>query len=194
MLKLNTSISKITTFIILLAFSVVLTGCQATLPAIEDPKDEPVAEAPNSDKPISLTDDWQVYKNEDYRFELKYPKDWVIVEDLAVGFGTPDYKPHPLSPTPRDVMIFFNKNPDNLEMTDFYNGKLKANLFEDALDGNFPIKVDGMPARRFSNVIGETMSEIVVIPMKGLMLEINALTNHKETLDQMTSTFNFLDF
>ena len=83
MIKSNSITTKITSLVILLTFSILLTGCQMTFPAVEESTDEP-AVAPVSNEPASSTADWQVYTNEDYRFELKYPKEASWVENPPV--------------------------------------------------------------------------------------------------------------
>jgi hypothetical protein len=41
--------------------------------------EEPITEEPTTTEPID-TSDWKTYRNEEYGFEVKYPKDWEIRE------------------------------------------------------------------------------------------------------------------
>ena len=56
--------------------------------AKNSPKLQDKAVATNSSVKLDETANWKIYKNTAYGFELKYPKDWRIVEQSGfVGFG-----------------------------------------------------------------------------------------------------------
>lgn len=62
-------ISLLTLVSVLIAVSLVLTGCIKQAPIGKQETDQ-------STKIADETADWQVYKNEEYGFQIKYPPDW----------------------------------------------------------------------------------------------------------------------
>jgi len=75
---------KITILILIIAVMTVVSGCwkKEVKPVIRDTGEQPIATS--TDK-IDISD-WQIYKNEEYGFELKYPKEWYW-EDYTKEFN-----------------------------------------------------------------------------------------------------------
>ncbi len=81
--------------------------------------EQPAAPATTSTPPpTDETANWKTYRNEEYRFEMKYPKDWKVREVSSTNFlqayGFEDFA----KDTPIKFVAF--KSPDTSTRKDFY--------------------------------------------------------------------------
>lgn len=155
------------------------------------------------------TADWDVYINEEYGYQIKYPKDWTYTEsgikESFVGFLPPgaeeggiqlggekgwiDYK--------GDVTIFVSPNR-NRESIEEYFGSEFLDFFNLSEGGYYEVKVGGKWGTRFKDLTGPTEIKIdqVIIPFDDWFFQFAGsqikISDNLETFDKMLSTFRFI--
>src|SRR3989344_8749741 len=67
--------------IILIALVVVLVGAGGYFILRKDETPQVPFSEPTTPAPVNQIADWETYRNEKYGFEVKYPPNWVVVED-----------------------------------------------------------------------------------------------------------------
>ncbi len=94
MINFNKGISTTVALTIIIVLAVVLIGGIFAYQYYYLPKQE--TETPKIETPKNETAYWKIYKNKEYGFEIKYPKDWEVNIEKDT---TPQ----------NDISIFFNK-------------------------------------------------------------------------------------
>ena len=166
------------------------------LSVIEQPRTEP------RDLPLADFTGWQTYRNEEYGFEIKYPTEWLKIEDeLWVLFSTTEGDHMSLEKVKDEprflIMIKDNEFPNSENAENYYNKKYDFGR-------NFPSKPDSVVFTKISGksavefLIFETIStnRHIIIPLKTKVVEIiypSSQPNFQDTYNQILSTFKFIE-
>jgi hypothetical protein len=70
---------------ILLTFTLFLSGCILVGQRVSQPEPQPEQVATSTSDEID-TSDWKTYRNEEYGFEFRYPKDWLMEKNAGINF------------------------------------------------------------------------------------------------------------
>ena len=162
------------------------------------------------------TANWEIYRNEEYGFEIKYPQDWRVEEEKGsfgyMGFISfiVNFK-SPQDPGPYNKLAIID-NKDRFELEEYY-----AKLKEEVLKGKeadyqvyFPF-VDYVPKKKltindnyfyqfmFPGVVAEKGTIFsygkYIFDFGTFLLKVGNtdIVHRLETYDQMLSTFKFLE-
>ncbi len=140
--------------------------------------------ATSTEKSVNQTENWKTYKNSSLGFEVQYPNDWLVSENL-----------------PGNISIHSADAGFNVTYKAVYDPVLKRNCtpsdctvlsFKEADD----IKVDGVVGKIWEGTLGHFTNVTYVVLQKAgdqKLYMINMESYPKdETLKQILSTFKFL--
>jgi len=194
------------TILVVAIVLVVIAGGFLTWQYWPEPADneQPETEEPITDEEIDETANWQVYRNNEYGFEIKYPND-IIVKDWTDG--TPNWK----------VLIYIGENIDigdgavmiGIEqginnLNDLYeksfDPKIQNQNLEDVVIGRNSYAAKKFILKSASNeLIGKEVNSVsYFVEYFGTLYtitydKISQPLMSEEVFDQMLSTFRFLD-
>lgn len=153
--------------------------------------------------------DWNTYRNDEYGFEVKYPRDWIVVKRLKDYVGFSPVKSKEWYSEEGAISINILPNPKKYTLQKFYrfysldqNQQLReldvrkivypryehSNIIESTT-------VDEIPSVKFSDVLGEAPVNIISVTYKDIIMEISAHYVSKKDIalfNHVVSTFKFL--
>ncbi len=201
----NKNVLIIIGLIILVLSGVIFSLSLKPKPQPEQPAiTQPLPETKEEPKPQEIeTSNWKTYLNEEYGFELKYPEDWVVVEEgfnkiilqsLEDEFGV--YS---------GVKVLVCENPLNFSLDEFYyqrplsyiyggecstlNPEDKQNEQKLTLWDKEVLLIDGVYWRRLPQSIAGIKISNYVIELLTFAYSTEKAT---ELLKQILSTFKFI--
>ncbi len=142
---------------------------------------------------------WKTYRNEEFRFEVKYPKEWQVFQMpvfegnalTIIGFGVEKItKNQPLLRLPK---ILISINPDN---QDFINDKIANPDYIDITVREISIRnLKAVQLEYFirANPIPKNRQTEIVISYKGQTYSISGYKDDEVILERVVSTFDFKD-
>jgi len=112
------------------------------------------AECPVSVNEQSIFNGWQTYRNEEFEFEIQFPRNWTIF------LNSPDlislYPPGQIRDWEKDywgdIFIKIERNPQNLTPYDFYSNKIRQYNFYTLSEKQTPFRIDNLDAVKFSSL------------------------------------------
>ncbi len=133
------------------------------------------------------------YASDAHGYQFNLPNDWkeYVISDARVGL-----MPDALEPSEDylgDITVSYRVNSDDLSIEEYYNGRHGIDYFTDAQGAIEDLNVSGLAAKKFNNVMGYTMSTIVIIPVTGGFIEINDNNNLHQgdgIFDQIVNSFS----
>ena len=119
---------------------------------ITKPKEKVVVEEENSDE-IDASN-WKTYRNEEYGFEVKYPSNWVFVEESekikfseeGKEYFIEEGKAYPIS-----LSFNFDKYEEKKTIEEWADGKMKKSLGEQSIN---ELTIGGKPAITVKTYMG----------------------------------------
>lgn len=149
----------------------------------------------NQQKSEIDTSNWKTYRNEEYRFDFKYPRNWTISDFNSSGFDGGIAIRSLNSSTeayPFAISISYKfgnyKNPIEAFETDILP-TLRKDMDHEIRDTKF----NGYNAVFFTD-LGITDTKNIVIVQGTYMIEISYMSDQRDTVytDQILSTFKFI--
>ena len=145
---------------------------------------------------------WKVYKNTNYKYEIKYPKDWHYENEIdykgdktAVNFYPPGKKK--TLEYSGDIKIFYYPNPKALSIDSFFDGSQGTGNYTLNEGGESDHLIDFIKAKLFIKIKGgfESKPTNLVIPAKDKFIIISDSYSmyQNELFPKMISTFKLFD-
>lgn len=141
---------------------------------------------------------WKVYRNKEYGFEVKYPKEWFITEDTRDGiaiitnFLISDIGGRGLLDKETKIIFSVYDNPEMLSAEEWGDRQLA----ETTILSKKEIKISGVRGIQIEICHPDLClygSDIVFfLPLSKTMLDITNLSN-RDKFNQILSTFQFLE-
>jgi len=141
--------------------------------------------------------DWQTYTNSEYEYKIKYPKGWKFkkTSELITHFGTDEGFSGIYQTPPNNIQIFKSisdlpNNEQNLTFNEWLDYQINQDMFRNKKD------------IILSGISGFEFLESGIINFRSIWVEkggnfyrilINADHAEMETINQILSTFKFLD-
>ena len=143
------------------------------------------------------TFDWNVYRNEEYGLEFKYPGEadlkyfekekLIVLHWIKYNYGVEEVPA---------LYISLVQNPDKLSAQEYYDGEPGQNLFGDP-GGEYTVRViSGEESYKFVPVITFSGTVVVIIPKGSSFIEIEDEGTSFQAngiFDQILSTFKFIE-
>ena len=138
--------------------------------------------------------DWKTYKNEAYRFEFKYPSDWILeADENGVSLDSPENFKNPNRRI--EILVAYDKNPNNLSAKQYYNGTNGIKAFDNPTEDKELI-IENQKSYELYPATGEFPGELVIIPKEQIFIRFDTALIKENTgivLNQILSTFKISD-
>jgi hypothetical protein len=210
--------TKILTGLLLLAFILVLTGCQAqscpVLPENLDGADDNATEAESIDTGGALTlsqmDGLEHYENANYGFAMSYPSDWTAQEPdpNALGIVTGFLAPGEDFDDPLDyVTVQIEKLPSDQTISlDYYTQMVLSNLnssypdFQSLAEGDMQLSDQPAHVLAYTVTVDQVPYQVLlaytILNDKAYILTYNALagrySQYEDDAKEMINSFEYL--
>lgn len=153
-------------------------------------------ETAGSSSEFLTTESWNIYRNEEYGFEIRYPKDWTVENQ---GTYLLFYNPEEQNIYP--VQISFLENPKQLSVKEWVEDKISLHVIssiglisEKNINGTMVIRLTESGRVRLPQgdlTEGWFEKESVYALQGTTIYNLITVTNH-EYFNQMLSTFRFI--
>jgi len=136
---------------------------------------------------------WKTYRNEEYGFEFRYPLEWMFVGPSRLEPNNNYKQLLAIGPSQTNVKLSLGIVNRNLNETpDLIFLIHDAKFFLESIQN---IGIHGTEAKELiiqNKAVGDTFVD-VLIPMGSKTVELWVAQNNKNTLDQILSTFKFIE-
>lgn len=141
---------------------------------------------------VADTKNWKTYRNEEYGFEFKYPKDFTIIKEgnsLSIESIESMKCRDEATECTSEVQVYIHNNPKKLLAKEYYNSD-KWKLFDNPNEDK-EIIIDGKTAFKAYPITGIAASVNVIIPIDENFILFETF-REEEVLNQILSTFKFI--
>lgn len=161
---------------------------------------EPVVQNGTSTGAEIDVSEWKIYRNEKYGFEIKYPREWFVINENQDGIYVRNVKSvDEIKEDPPFGLFVFNvwckdnENPSDLPIEEWVSKKF-GELLEDGpiADTKGVISIDQAKAFKFTDVGAVPNSTHVYIPKESKICSIRYQT-HDDVGREILSTFKFIE-
>jgi hypothetical protein len=139
------------------------------------------------------TTGWKIYRNEEYGFEFQYPEIWVLEADKnGISLNSPENLKNEFRGT--DIIIAFDKNPNNLSAKEYYDGNHGIAAFDNPSQDK-EILIDNKKAYKLYPATGESAGELVIIPVGQIYIRFDTSSVNNTVgivFEKILSTFKFI--
>jgi len=143
----------------------------------------------NQDNPVIDTSTWQTYRNDEFGFEVRYPKGWVMVGEGEIKNQQ----------TNSSLSIIENNNPKNLSLDEWFREATLINGRPTIKAVAKPVTINGVRAYRLDTELPPPNPYFEIVGIADEQQHIFTIhADYKvledgEILNQILSTFRFIE-
>jgi len=200
--------NKITILISLLCIIIVFSGCSLVekkeIVEKGDSQDNGLNNEAQIENKNTDTYNWQVYRNEEYGFEIKYPSSWIKISTESNLYNIIGFREKKIIPGDSEysrIYIDIKDNSNRLTLKEYYK---KMSEFSDVGLPNYfeindvkNITIDGIECVQFPIIPGAISNKMTSILYDKKIIEINKHNDNNESIDEiydlMLETIKFLN-
>ncbi len=129
------------------------------------------------------TSDWQTYRNEEFGFEVKYPNGWIVKNNFL-------YSPEMYNAREGGSYSLFIKVDNSFDSIDAFLGNNK-----ECKDSVIKFTINNQQAVKYTDICKYQNPKMTIIKVGDKMVESfsYSFSNELETINQILSTFKFID-